>query len=147
MSALAPGARCALHPEVGAIDVCQRCGNFVCPTCVEVTEADIFCTTCAPLLAKPVSGRLKVVLALSVGWIPMVLVAQALVPTTVAPRWAWWALTPFELAPLTLAWIQEVRARHQSRATRGGWMVGVSAVALGLQLLVVLGIASLMRRH
>lgn len=42
------GARCALHPDAPATDLCARCGNFACPAC---TQLDAWgrphCTTCA----------------------------------------------------------------------------------------------------
>ena len=29
------GARCATHSDVAAVDVCRRCGKFLCGECVE----------------------------------------------------------------------------------------------------------------
>ncbi len=42
----AQGARCALHAQTGAVDICQRCGSFVCGECLELQGSDVFCTSC-----------------------------------------------------------------------------------------------------
>jgi len=44
---VAAGAVCALHPSAAAIDVCTRCGSFVCEVCEELSVTDeVFCTAC-----------------------------------------------------------------------------------------------------
>ncbi len=42
----AQGARCALHPATAAVDICQRCGGFVCGECLELQGSDVFCQNC-----------------------------------------------------------------------------------------------------
>src|SRR4051812_23741772 len=44
--AVAASARCATHSEVPAVEVCQRCGAFVCGECLELVEGAPFCTSC-----------------------------------------------------------------------------------------------------
>ena len=42
---LAGTMQCARHP-VPAVDVCQRCGAFTCPECLELTKSGPLCTAC-----------------------------------------------------------------------------------------------------
>lgn len=52
VAAAIAGARCAAHPERPARDVCSRCGNFACVTCVQATpEGQAVCSACASRLA------------------------------------------------------------------------------------------------
>lgn len=60
-------ARCAQHPDTSAVDVCQRCGAFVCGTCVNIREEDVFCPSCLPFLASTRSNR-KVRAAVMLGF-------------------------------------------------------------------------------
>ncbi len=47
------GARCARHAGTQAVDVCSRCGAFVCAACEELSPTDqVFCEACYPLV-KP----------------------------------------------------------------------------------------------
>jgi len=41
----AVGARCALHPTLGATGTCDRCGNFMCEICSQ-RGSRTFCPTC-----------------------------------------------------------------------------------------------------
>jgi hypothetical protein len=50
-------ARCARHPEAGAVDTCQRCGAFVCGECTQIRDEDVFCPGCLPFLDRPPSRR------------------------------------------------------------------------------------------
>ena len=52
-----PSARCAKHVEAAAIDVCQRCGSFVCGECSNIRDEDVYCGDCALLLDRRPSGR------------------------------------------------------------------------------------------
>ncbi len=41
------GAMCAKHGDVAAVDICSRCGAFVCAGCEELSVRDeVFCTPC-----------------------------------------------------------------------------------------------------
>ena len=39
-------ARCAVHPDEAASDVCSRCGNYVCIHCLNVVGDDSLCVDC-----------------------------------------------------------------------------------------------------
>lgn len=43
---LAADARCALHVDQKAIDVCARCGNYVCIGCYESDDTGSYCLDC-----------------------------------------------------------------------------------------------------
>jgi uncharacterized RDD family membrane protein YckC len=46
---LAAGAPCPRHPQAPAIDLCTRCGSFVCATCRQIgPDQLIYCETCLP---------------------------------------------------------------------------------------------------
>ncbi|MCC6875025.1 MAG: DUF4190 domain-containing protein [Sandaracinaceae bacterium] len=39
-------ARCAVHPQVRAIEVCARCGSYICGDCMEIEGVDAYCRDC-----------------------------------------------------------------------------------------------------
>ena len=49
------GARCGAHAEVAAVDVCQRCGRFLCGDCVELLDEEVYCAECAARVNLPPS--------------------------------------------------------------------------------------------
>ncbi|MBX3271210.1 MAG: DUF4190 domain-containing protein [Sandaracinaceae bacterium] len=64
---VAPGAKCASHPEREATDTCTRCGSYVCTACTEIEEWETYCTTCYARVGKraPASTMATVALILS----------------------------------------------------------------------------------
>jgi hypothetical protein len=50
------GARCGVHVEVAAVDLCKRCGRFLCGDCVELAGEDAFCADCAKRQVGPASS-------------------------------------------------------------------------------------------
>ena len=73
------GARCARHPQVPAVETCGRCGTFVCPECIQLTEQTVLCPACeareeGPSRASASAGRILVYLSLAglvvlLGWL------------------------------------------------------------------------------
>ncbi len=54
MSALGSGATCGAHAGVVAVDLCPRCGRFLCGECVELVGEQAFCASCASVVtARP----------------------------------------------------------------------------------------------
>jgi hypothetical protein len=43
---LAPGAHCAVHAEKAAVELCSRCGAFVCADCLELLNDTPYCQSC-----------------------------------------------------------------------------------------------------
>src|SRR5689334_25282416 len=59
------GAPCPRHPETPAVDICSRCGSFVCAKCRHVTsDWLIYCLSCAPEEKVPVDMT-RILVALS----------------------------------------------------------------------------------
>ena len=56
------GAHCGNHPAVAAVEICSRCGTFLCGECVEYfREVTPACSNCMPLLiGGPASARARV---------------------------------------------------------------------------------------
>ena len=47
------GAVCARHLTSTAVDVCTRCGSFVCSLCIELSKKDeVFCEPCFELVER-----------------------------------------------------------------------------------------------
>jgi hypothetical protein len=63
---VATGARCATHPEVAAVEICQRCGAFVCGSCLELKGTEVLCTTCFARQAGKPSRRAVAALVLGI---------------------------------------------------------------------------------
>ena len=56
------GAHCGAHPAIAAVEICSRCGTFLCGECVEYfREVTPACSNCMPLLiGGPASARARV---------------------------------------------------------------------------------------
>jgi hypothetical protein len=56
------GAHCGNHPAIAAVEICARCGTFLCGECVEYfREVTPACASCMPLLiGGPASTRARV---------------------------------------------------------------------------------------
>ena len=40
------GARCGVHTDVAAVEICKRCGRFLCGDCVSPVGEDAYCADC-----------------------------------------------------------------------------------------------------
>jgi hypothetical protein len=61
---------CGVHPKERAVDVCERCGTFLCFGCVQSLTGTVYCGPCverltAPPPLEPAPGRVYVYLALA----------------------------------------------------------------------------------
>lgn len=73
------GARCATHVEVAAVDVCQRCGRFLCGECIDIVGDDPYCAECAPRMNVPASKLAKAALIVTgLAWLSFGLPSFAL---------------------------------------------------------------------
>ena len=136
MKALVSGALCGRHPTVAAVEICTRCGTFVCGECVAYrADEQPYCTDCLAHLdhARP-SRRASVGLGLSIGAASGVLVGVVLPPL--------WLLALFAgTAGAVVSWV-EVRAIARGdaptaglRRARAGRLIGI--LVAGLLLLAV----------
>jgi hypothetical protein len=107
-----PGARCAHHPERAALDVCQRCGAFICFDCIRSVTAIVYCQACPARLtaSRPVSGSIWVALALA---------------------WVGFAVFPCALGGLGLAW-WELHRIQTGRGPREGHRLARAALMTAL---------------
>lgn len=64
--ALEQGATCPQHPGVLAVDVCERCGRFVCAECLVLRTERVLCAACAAI-PYGISARTHWVLGLGIG--------------------------------------------------------------------------------
>ena len=64
---MSPAAHCALHPSTVAVEVCGRCGTFLCADCLNLADDVPLCDECHRLRTrtKP-SGRAIAALLLGV---------------------------------------------------------------------------------
>ncbi len=51
-----------MHADVAAVDVCKRCGRFLCGECLELRGEDPYCDDCVKRLDTPTSLRARLVL-------------------------------------------------------------------------------------
>jgi hypothetical protein len=136
------GARCATHASVAAVDLCQRCGRFLCGECVELVGEDAYCADCAARVNVPASKLARAGLIVTgVSWLafggfafgyraPLFLIGLVLVPG------------PGALAALTLAALEWRRMKAGLSAAHGRrWVVATFVFATPLLLLSLAMIA------
>lgn len=136
------GASCGNHPTVPAVEICTRCGTFLCGDCVEYfREETPACANCMPvLLGSPASMRARVSPILSTLGLSGLLAGFMLKGRTGLVVWAAGFLIGF--AGLAFG-VQELRLIRAGQAgTRGRrWAqlgLGVGALfALGFGILLV----------
>lgn len=124
------GSHCGKHPAVAAVEICSRCGTFLCGECVEyfndVTPA---CAACLPLLAGgPASARARIsplLSTLGVGGLVAGLVIRG------RPGLAIWALS-FVLGFAGLAFgVQELRLIRADQAGKRGRRWAIAGLIVG----------------
>jgi len=78
---VAPGAVCANHPTLDAVETCERCGSFICANCMELEGYDAYCPDCyarvgtkAPASTMATTALVLAILAIS-GCVPLALPA------------------------------------------------------------------------
>lgn len=129
------GATCGNHAGVPAVEICSRCGTFLCGECVEYfQEVTPACANCLPhLKGQPASVRAKLSPVLTavalVGWL-----GGFLAPGR--PGLVVWGLSfPIGFAGFAFA-VQELRLIRAGQAgARGRWW---ARVGLGLGVLFAL---------
>lgn len=139
------GAHCGAHPAVAAVEICSRCGTFLCGDCVEYfKDTTPCCAACLPLMrGGPISPRVVVTpfigLAGLVTWL-----SGFLVPGRAGIA-LWVSSLPLGFACLALSVMELRLVRAGQSSPRGkplawaGFVVGV--VYALLFALLVLGFA------
>ena len=132
------GARCAKHPDVAAVDVCQRCGVFVCGECVFIRTEDVFCADCARILDRPAPARPKWAFAFAAAPGP-VAVALSFVAGSIGFLVGAGLLLPLTACALALI-LQERSARRAGQSPRAGAFYPLTWMMLAVDLLGVVGL-------
>ena len=142
MAAPPAGARCAKHAEAAAVDLCQRCGSFVCSDCIEIRKEEVYCQSCAAILDRPPSKRIRAVFWISALWLPVMMlsVVFALFIGFGLALGLMLLTTPVFAATLGGLWIAELLGQRRGDAPISGRSRLVwSAAFIGLELLASLG--------
>lgn len=63
---VATGAVCAQHPQAQAVEICTRCGVFVCATCLQFRDNAVLCPTCHGRFMGKASTRAVLSLVLGI---------------------------------------------------------------------------------
>ncbi|RJS20233.1 hypothetical protein DRW03_21050 [Corallococcus sp. H22C18031201] len=135
-SVLLIGARCAEHPERGAVVTCARCGRFLCGDCLEVQAEDALCGACVVWLREQGSPSRAVTVWMGVNFLGLALLLGLLFPLGAFVGGAGGLLCVKQEARRVPDTRWNSRAFNRVRALRG-----VARVNLGLTLvwLVVVG--------
>lgn len=135
-------AACARHPDVAAVDTCQRCGAFVCGECTNIRDEDVYCPGCVPFLDRPPSPRavhaLRCALAApilcAIGVLARGLLGQASIALTLA--------APVVAFGVALAFVtRETLARARAEVPKRGKVFPIAWALVGVDFL--LGVATL----
>ncbi|MBL8951268.1 MAG: hypothetical protein JNK82_10855 [Myxococcaceae bacterium] len=126
---VAPGARCGSHAEVAAVDVCQRCGRFLCGDCIELVREEVYCSSCAPRLNLPAAMLAKASLIVTFsGYAAAALFALKLGTGTLYFLLLVVVPGPVAAAGFTLAVVEWRRIKQGTSAWRGRPLVIASLV-------------------
>ncbi len=137
---VAPGARCGLHAEVAAVDLCQRCGRFLCGDCVELVREEVYCADCAQRMDLPPALLAKASLVMTASaWAAAALFALSL-PSTLFFALLVIVPGPVALAALVLGVIEWRRIKRGASPWRGRRPVLASLVLAPPLFLAMLGL-------
>jgi hypothetical protein len=118
------GARCGLHGDVAAVDLCKRCGRFLCGECVQLVGEDAYCADCVGKLDGPPSRLASATLFLGIA--DLVCLAGGFVVGEVE------ALTvPLSVAAASAGVVELVRIARR-RSSRQGRTRTVAGLAIGI---------------
>ncbi|MGV3622951.1 MAG: hypothetical protein ACO1OB_19180 [Archangium sp.] len=137
------GAHCGKHPAVAAVEICTRCGTFLCGDCVEyVRDEKPACSDCAPLLrGVKASARAKLAPVSS-----MFGIAGLVTGFMIKGRpglYFWAAASPLGLVGFALS-VMELRLMRGSTVVQHGRRWARAGVVLGaIFLLGFVGILAL----
>ena len=137
---LPAGARCANHTEQGAVDVCSRCGSFICADCVQIFREEIvYCVSCFERAGVDrASTRATVAMVLSmVSALPVAVGCLLMSTFSMAPAVTWVVSAGVAVSALVLGRL-ELSAIKRGDAPQGGR--GRAGVALWLGAMSVLGL-------
>jgi hypothetical protein len=106
------GACCGLHVEAAAVDLCKRCGRFLCGECVQLVDEYAYCAECVGKLDGPPSRLANA--ALYLGLIALLLMAAGFVFGPALLLAAAWSV-----AALVTSGIEILRIKRNTSSVRG----------------------------
>lgn len=128
---LSSASRCAVHPEVAAVEICSRCGAFTCGACLEFSEADTPLPFCAPCyqreFGQKASGQAVAALAIAIAGLSFCWPAGAVA----------WFLAERELSAIARG---EASPRGRNLA-KGARIIGLLELGLTVLAVLALGVA------
>ena len=119
MDGPAPAAAplCARHPEKPAVEVCQRCGAFICADCVTIKPNGAYCPPCASRFLSNFAGSWLAIFSAGLGFIGL-------------------GCAPLGPVAVTLGTIDLLRIA--AKGTRSaGWKLDLAGIGLGLLGIVI----------
>jgi len=125
-------AHCALHPDVAATAVCDRCGLFLCGDCIGMFGSELRCDACANL-ARAEQARQQG--------------SSGLSRAAAALCFTGFVIWPIALVgvPLALAELWRIRTGRAPSGGRRITLAGLAAGLVGLGLLAAFASTSLFR--
>lgn len=115
------GATCPRHPSALAVDVCERCGRFVCGDCAVLKDEKTWCSECA---AVPHTASARATLALALGLA------------------GFFFCGPVSVAAIALGLVEQRSIERRETPVEGlgraRWAVRLGALQIALVVLVVL---------
>lgn len=124
-------SRCAVHPDVVAVEICARCGAFTCAECLEFTPTETpqgFCRACFQReFGTKASGRAVAAIAVAIAAMSLMCLPAGAVA---------WVLAEQELGAIARG---EAPPRGRNLAT-GARILGIIEVVLSLLILVVVAV-------
>lgn len=115
------GATCPRHPSALAVDVCERCGRFVCGDCAVLKDEKTSCSECA---AVPHTASARATLALALGLA------------------GFFFCGPVSVAAIALGLVEQRSIERRETPVEGlgraRWAVRLGALQIALVVLVVL---------
>jgi len=113
---IASGALCPRHDGVLAVDLCERCGAFVCGDCLVLHQGRTLCTPCSLAPLGPSRRATASVVLAVLGWL--------LCP-------------PLTLVAVSLAWAEQAAIERREASVEGQPRLRLALGFAGVQIVVV----------
>ena len=81
-----PSGMCPRDPAEPVIDVCARCGDFLCLRCGEYVRGEVYCRNCSPAHLTPVEPGPRLRGQLFDGMVYFIVVLLAMLPSLTLNR-------------------------------------------------------------
>jgi hypothetical protein len=108
---------CARHPATLAVEVCQRCGAFICADCVTEKPNGAYCPPCASRFLSNFAGSWLAIFSAGLGFVGL-------------------GCAPLGPVALTLGAIDLLRIAASGKRP-AGWKLDLAGVGLGLLGIVI----------